>query len=75
MYSGSVNVTKLKDAIARGVVDGWTGKNGDEFVNVTVFVNEVTNEYGHDGAIKASTPMGEADQKVYLCNLKKVVPK
>lgn len=72
MLSGLINVTKLKDALQRGVVDSYTGKSGDEFTSVTIFINDEPDQYGNDASVKMNPVKDQADQKVYIGNLKKV---
>lgn len=72
MLNGVINVTKLKDALQRGVADGFTGKNGDEYAGVTIFLNDQPDQYGNDASVKLNPVKDQPDQKIYIGNLKKV---
>ncbi len=73
--TGSVNFTKLKEAIERGEVSTWTNKSGELNVNTVMFLNDEADQYGNTGSLKANPIQDQFDHKVYIANFKPIEKK
>lgn len=69
--TGSINLTKIKNAIEEGHISVFKTENGQLLANIAVFVNDTPDQYGNDAAIKAQPIKDKQDHKVYIGNLKK----
>ena len=66
LYLGKINLSKInKDKI-------FNGKEGNKWIDVTVWVNDEPDEYGNNMAIQQSTKSDES--KIYLGNCKEWKP-
>lgn len=77
-YYGSINLSKLLEkahqkhsGYARGQKDG---KPGDIWVSVTIWENEVPDQYGNVLAIQVNPAKESQDEKFYIGNMKKGAP-
>lgn len=65
--NGGINLSKIsKEAIT-------TDKNGNKWLNITVWLNEVPDQYGNSGSIQINQTKEQRDAKipkVYIGNLK-----
>lgn len=73
--TGSVNFTKLKEAIERGEVSTWTNKSGELNVNTVMFLNDEADQYGNTVRLKAQPKDKELDTNVWLGNFKPIEKK
>lgn len=73
--TGSINFTKLKEAIERGEVSTWTNKSGELNVNTVMFLNDEADQFGNTGRIKAQPKDKELDTNVWLGNFKPIEKK
>jgi hypothetical protein len=62
LLNGSINLSKVdKSKIV-------TGKTGDKFINISVWLNDTEDQYGNIAGIQQSTKKDE--KKIYIGNLK-----
>ena len=65
--NGGINLSKIpKEAIT-------TDKNGNKWLNITVWLNEAPDQYGNSGSIQINQTKEQRDAKVpkvYIGNLK-----
>lgn len=73
--TGSINFTKLKEAIERGEVSTWTNKAGELNVNTVMFLNDEADQYGNTVRLKAQPKDKELDTNVWLGNFKPIEKK
>lgn len=73
--TGSINFTKLKEAIERGEVSTWTNKSGELNVNTVMFLNDEADQYGNTVRLKAQPKDKELDTNVWLGNFKPIEKK
>lgn len=73
--TGSVNFTKLKEAIERNEVSTWTNKSGELNVNTVMFLNDEADQYGNTVRLKAQPKDKELDTNVWLGNFKPIEKK
>ena len=65
---GSIDLNKIdKSLIVSKDKNGEPFKNGAKYVNLAVWINDQSDEYGNDASIQ----MGTKDNKIYIGNLKK----
>jgi hypothetical protein len=62
LLTGSINLSKIDKSRL------FTGKTGDKFLNISVWLNDENDQYGNCAGIQQSTKKDEA--KIYLGNLK-----
>lgn len=72
---GSINYTKLADAISRGEVNTWVNNKGETLINCSVFVDTDGDQFGNTMSVKANPVKDHFDHKVYLGNFKPVTKK
>lgn len=65
--NGGINLSKIpKEAIT-------TDKNGNKWLNITVWLNETPDQYGNSGSVQINQTKEQRDAKapkVYIGNLK-----
>ena len=68
---GSIDLTKIdKTKIVKTDKNGAPFKNGAQYINVAIWVNDTPDQYGNIAAIQ----MGDKDNKIYIGNLKEYQP-
>lgn len=65
MYSISLNFSELKK------IEKFISKNGNEFVSVTMFINDIPDKYGNTIQLKAK----HGNEFIFVGNGKKYVKK
>ena len=76
-FYGSINYDKLIEALKSGQIKTYKTENGTRLINVNVWINDETDQYGNSGSI--SLPLKDEFQEekkkvIYIGNLKKNTP-
>jgi len=67
LLTGSINLSKIDKSKL------FTSQKNEKFLNVSVWINDETDNYGNIASIQQQTKKDEA--KIYIGNLKEYVPK
>ena len=62
LLTGSINLSKIDKTKL------FTGKKGDKYLNIGVWINDEKDQFGNDAGILQQTKKGE--DKIYIGNLK-----
>jgi len=73
LYGASLNITKLSAAGKTGHSAFFKGKNGDLYVNLNVWLNDASDQYGNDMSLQLNSrkELREQEGKIYVGNGKK----
>ena len=66
MINGSIDLTKIGEAVRAGHSAVYTSANGTKYLNITVQVNDEPNEYGQRGSVQIWDK--HSNKKEYLGN-------
>lgn len=69
-YYGSICKDDLDDAYASGHSAFTVAKNGKQYLNIAVWVNDNEDRFGNIASISLSKPKDGTDKTVYIGNLK-----
>lgn len=71
-FYGSICITEILEAAKQQHPAIKKGNNGKLYVNISVWVNDTTDQYGNHVSMQLSIPKDRTDLgKVYIGNLKK----
>ena len=68
MYNGSLNLTKIGELVKSNHPAVTTDKNGNKYINLTIWLNDQQDQYGNIGSLSAYNK--EDKQSVYFGNFK-----
>jgi len=73
LYGASLNITKLSAAGKTGHSAFSKGKNGDLYVNINVWLNDLPDQFGNDMSLQLNSrkELREQEGKIYVGNGKK----